>query len=138
VSADPTASPLIRMNHLSDHRDIKRMEHMVQKCRLLAAEISKTFGAIEVSPNVPTLYPDTETHLRATAKSAWHAVGTCKMGPADDFLAVVDSRLRVRGVRRLRVIDASVMPQITSGNTNAPALMIGTKGAEMILQDTPM
>ena len=63
----------------------------------------------------------------------FHPVGTCKMG--QDGLAVVDERLRVRGIAALRVIDASVMPRITSGNTNAPTTMIAEKGAEFVLQD---
>ena len=72
-------------------------------------------------------------HLKANGSTGWHQVGTCKMG--NDDMAVVDARLRVRGVERLRVIDASIMPRITSGNTNAPAIMIGEKGADMIRQD---
>lgn len=65
----------------------------------------------------------------------FHPVSTCKMGRAPDPVAVVDSRLRVNGVDRLRVVDASVMPTITSGNTNSPTLMIAERGAAMIRQD---
>ena len=65
----------------------------------------------------------------------FHPVGTCRMGAADDAAAVVDAQLRVRGLSGLRVIDASVMPTITSGNTNSPALMIAERGAEMIRAD---
>ena len=65
----------------------------------------------------------------------FHPVGTCRMGRADDELAVVDTRLRVRGVARLRVIDASIMPTITSGNTASPTVMIAEKGATAVIED---
>ena len=69
-------------------------------------------------------------HVRETAHTVYHPVGTCKMG--DDGMAVVDDRLRVRGVENLRVADASVMPKITSGNTNAPPIAIGERAADLI------
>ena len=72
-------------------------------------------------------------HCKKTVKTGWHPVGTCKMG--QDDMAVVDEKLRVKGVSNLRVIDASIMPNITSGNTNAPTIMIAEKGADMILSN---
>jgi choline dehydrogenase len=72
-------------------------------------------------------------YMRKHGNSAHHAAGTCKMG--NDPMAVVDERLRVRGIDRLRVVDASIMPHVTSGNTNAPSMMIGEKGADMIALD---
>lgn len=84
----------------------------------------------------PALQTDAEL-LQAAGQigtTIFHPVGTCKMGRADDASAVVDAQLRVRGLAGLRVIDASVMPVITSGNTNAPVMMIAERGSRMILQ----
>ena len=72
--------------------------------------------------------------IRARAGTLFHPSGTCAMGP-DPASAVVDARLRVHGLEGLRVIDASVFPRVTSGNTNAPAIMVGERGAELVLED---
>lgn len=76
-----------------------------------------------------------ECHIRTISMTIYHPVGTCKMGPEWDREAVVDPRLRVYGVGGLRVIDASIMPTIPSGNTNAPAIMVGEKGADLVKED---
>ena len=71
-------------------------------------------------------------HIRATAQTIYHPVGTCKMGPLSDAMAVVDPELRVRGTQGLRVVDASIMPTIIGGNTNAPTIAIAEKAADLI------
>ena len=73
--------------------------------------------------------------IRNRADTQYHPVGTCKMGPFDDAMAVVDAQLRVRGTARLRVADASIMPTLIGGNTNAPAIMIGEKLSQMLKED---
>jgi choline dehydrogenase len=96
----------------------------------------KRYAPIEYLPG-PGYQTDEELARAATeiGTTIFHPVGTCRMGPADDALAVVDHRLRCHRVPGLRIVDASVMPTITSGNTNAPTMMIAEKGAEMILAD---
>jgi choline dehydrogenase len=88
----------------------------------------------EIAPGVSRATDDEILHwVRTVAETTFHPVGTCKMG--SDPMAVVDARLRVHGIEGLRVADASVMPTLTSGNTNAPSIMIGEKAANMVLQD---
>ena len=78
-----------------------------------------------------------EAWLRESVGTSFHPVGTCRMGPEGDPKSVVDSELKVHGLQGLRVIDASIMPDLMSGNTNAPSIMIGEKGADMVLGNSP-
>jgi choline dehydrogenase len=102
--------------------------------RIMAAKALAKYRPEEFRPG-PAVQSDVELEKAAgeLGTTIFHPIGTCKMG--QDALAVVDERLRVRGVDRLRVVDASIMPRITSGNTNAPAYAIAEKGARMILEN---
>ena len=79
-----------------------------------------------------------DTHIRNHAESAFHPCGTCKMGRADDPMAVVDPQCRVIGVDGLRVVDSSIFPRITNGNLNAPSIMVGEKASDLILGRAPL
>ena len=135
TSPDPLVGPEFHPNYLGDPDDIRRTLIGMRLLRkILATEPLASRIVAEMLPgSAATSDEQLTAHLKANGSTGWHQVGTCKMG--NDDMAVVDARLRVRGVERLRVIDASIMPRITSGNTNAPAIMIGEKGADMIRQD---
>jgi choline dehydrogenase-like flavoprotein len=137
-SADPSAAPLIDPAYLSDPADVERLVRGVRLVRtILAQPAFEPHHDVEVSPGEPLLTDDDLADwVRRSAESAYHPVGTCKMGI--DPMAVVDPRLRVHGVQCLRVIDASIMPTLVGGNTNQPATMIGEKGAAMMLEDAGM
>ena len=134
-SKDPKAAPSFTPNFLTHPEDVKAMISGIRYIRRIMAQepiASRTTGE-----KLPGAHLQSDDQLLAFMQQhgscAFHPTGTCKMGR--DPLAVVDERLRVRGIRRLRVIDASIMPRVTSGNTNAPCIMIGEKGADMILRD---
>jgi choline dehydrogenase len=135
VSAAPSAHPEIKLNYLSAPRDQTVAADAIRLTRrIMRAPAFLSYHPEEVKPG-PALHSDEELVRGAAAigTTIFHPVGTAKMGR--DSLAVVDERLRVRGMERLRVIDASIMPTIVSGNTNAPTMMIAEKGAAMILED---
>ena len=136
-SADPTAAPGIRANYLSTEADRRVAAASLRVTRRIVAQPALApYHPKEIKPG-PQYETDDELARLAgdIGTTIFHPVGTARMGPADDPGAVVDARLRVHGVKRLRVADASVMPTITSGNTNAPTLMIAERAARWILDD---
>ena len=134
-SALTDAAPLIRPNYLSHEHDLKVAADAIRLTRKIAA--APALAAFEPVEYLPGLSLQSEEELRQAASSIgttiFHPVGTCKMGQGRD--AVVDERLRVHGIAGLRVVDASIMPTITSGNTCSPTLMIAEKAAHMIIAD---
>ncbi|XP_052066933.1 choline dehydrogenase, mitochondrial-like isoform X2 [Mytilus californianus] len=143
-SKSPFTYPVINPRYLSHPEDI---EDFVKGIRLMRSleqtEAWKSIGATLVRQDVPghcseEIY-DSDNYWRCIGRhflrSAYHFIGTCRMGSVDDPSVVVDSRLRVIGIDKLRVVDASVMRYIPSGHTNAPAMMIGEKAADMIKRD---
>lgn len=135
-SADPRASPAIMLNYLSAPEDQAIAIESLRLARrvVLGTRAMKQYAPEEFLPG-PAFQTDAELVTAAgnVGTTIFHPVGTCKMGRADDASAVVDPQLRVRGIEGLRVIDASIMPNITSGNTNSPTLMIAERGATMVL-----
>jgi choline dehydrogenase len=137
ASPHPAAPPSIRPNYLATEEDRRvAVEALRLTRRIVAQSPLARFRPQEHIPG-PALTSDADL-VRAAGDlgtTIFHPVGTVSMGPDHDRNAVLDERLRVRGVARLRVIDASVMPRITSGNTNSPTIMIAEKGAAMMLED---
>ncbi|MBC5763246.1 GMC family oxidoreductase [Ramlibacter albus] len=135
ASADPLAAPLIDPNFLAERDDVDRMVRGFKLMRgiLNQPALADWRGRELASSAAAQTDAEIEAFIRDHADTIYHPVGTCRMGPS--ATDVVDSRLRVRGVERLRVVDASVMPSIIGGNTNAPTIMIGEKAADMIRAD---
>lgn len=132
-SGRPTDAPLIQPNYLDTDFDRRTMVNAIRATRQVIDQPAfDAYRGKEIAPG-PDKQSDEDlmAWLRATAMTTFHPVGTCKMG--NDDMAVVDHRLKVHGIANLRVADASIMPIISSGNTNAPAIMIGEKCAEFIL-----
>ncbi|OOE58796.1 choline dehydrogenase [Salinivibrio kushneri] len=139
-SKDPADAPEIVFNYLSTERDRADMRSAVRLVRELVSQPAfDVFRGKEISPGVEHQSDDElDNWARQTTETGYHAAGTCKMGGAEDHEAVVDPNLRVYGVEGLRVIDASIMPVIVSGNTNAPTIMIAEKAADLILGRPPL
>ncbi len=137
ASADPFAAPRIEPNSMAEAADRRVMRDGVRLVRNIMAQAAfARYRGAEISPGAGTDSDDgIDDWLRANATTVWHPVGTCKMGSGGD--AVVDAELRVHGVAGLRVVDASVMPEIIAGNTATPTIMIAEKAADMILGHPP-
>jgi len=137
ASSDPLQAPAFHPNYLSHESDIRRSIAGMRQLRQLVRGQPLDARIVEELKPGPAVHSDEQLleYLQRTGGTGWHQVGTCKMGPASDAQAVVDARLRVHGIARLRVADASIMPTLVAGNTNAPCIMIGEKGAELIRED---
>jgi choline dehydrogenase-like flavoprotein len=137
-SADPADKPVIKPNYLSTDEDRRVAADSIRVARRIVAQPAlAAYRPVEHLPG-PSVGDDDATLIKAAGDigtTIFHPVGTARMGRASDPMAVVDERLRLIGAERLRVVDASVMPTITSGNTNAPTMMIAEKGAAMIRAD---
>jgi choline dehydrogenase len=134
-SADPKVAPEIRINYLATETDRTAFIEGVKILRrILAAPALEPYVVDELYPGSKVVSDeDILAFCRQTGSTVYHPTSTCRMG--NDQLAVVDQRLRVRGIEGLRVVDASVMPDLMSGNTNAPTIMIAEKASDMILED---
>ena len=133
-SNNPESPPKIKFNFLSSQIDIDALLAGIRKIRqLMISGPLKEFGCEEIQPgsNIKS-DKDLLSHIRERSETAYHPVGTCRMG-SDEF-AVVDNELKVRGIQNLRIADASIMPTLVSGNTNAVCMMIGEKCADLILK----
>lgn len=131
-SSDPNDSLCIRMNYLQQESDVQKLVQGLKIIRqLFNTDVFDEFRGEEVAPGADVTSDEAlEAYVRNVVETVWHPVGTCKMGT--DSMAVVDPNLRVHGVQGLRVVDASIMPTLTTGNTNAPTIMIGEKAADLI------
>jgi choline dehydrogenase len=137
ASRDPLAAPQIHANYLATETDQRCAIAGVRFARKLAgtAPLANYVDKEELPGPAVASDADVLGFVRSHGATIFHPAGSCRMGPRDDDSAVVDPRLRVRGVDRLWVVDCSIMPSLVSGNTNIPAIMIGENASDMIRED---
>lgn len=140
ASANPADNPVVNTNHFSDPYDVQVAVEGVKLCRKMMSQ--PAFEQLVTEEHFPGSQVESDEQIiefcRQYGRTAYHPVGTCKMGPEGDEQAVVDLSLKVRGIDNLRVIDASVMPTIISSNTNAATIMVAEKGADLVLGKPPL
>lgn len=139
-SGDPKDAPRIQFNYMSKAQDWQDFRNCIRLTReIFAQEAFKPFVKHEIQPGAALQSDDElDDFIRQHAESAFHPCGTCRMGRADDSMAVVDPQTRVIGVERLRLADSSIFPRVTNGNLNAPSIMVGEKAADHILGLAPL
>ncbi|MDQ2088309.1 choline dehydrogenase [Marimonas arenosa] len=139
-SPDPRAAPRIFFNYMSTDQDWQDFRRCLRLTReIFTKEAFQPFVKHEIQPGADKVTDDQlDDFIREHAESAYHPCGTCKMGAADDPMAVVDPQARVIGVDGLRLADSSIFPRITNGNLNAPSIMVGEKAADHILGRSPL
>ncbi len=140
VSPDPRQAPEIRFNYMTHKEDFPFMRNALRLGReIVAQQALSPLKGRELAPGLQAQSDDAlDAFVRQHAESAYHPCGTCRMGRVGDKDAVVDPECRVIGIEGLRVADASIFPQVTNGNTNAPSMMVGEKAADLILGKKPL
>ena len=140
TSADPEAKPSILFNYLQDEQDREAWRASIRLTReIINQPAMDRYRGEEIQPGKAVQSDDEiDAWVKQNVESAYHPSCTCKMGAADDAMAVVDPECRVRGIDRLRIVDSSIMPCITNGNLNAPTIMLAEKAADIILGKAPL
>jgi len=140
TSGDPHAKPSILFNYMSVEEDWEDFRTCIRLTReIFGQEAFVPYRGKEIQPGEHVQSDEAlNDFIREHVESAYHPCGTCKMGAADDPMAVVDPECRVIGVEGLRVADSSIFPQITNGNLNAPSIMVGEKASDHILGKDPL
>jgi choline dehydrogenase len=139
-SSDPRKAPSIRFNYMAADEDWRDFRTAIRLTREVFAQPAlKQYRGEEIAPGAHAQSDEAlDDFVRENAESAFHPCGTCRMGAADDVKSVVDPECRVIGTQALRIVDSSIFPDVTNGNTNAPSIMVGEKAADIILGRAPL